>query len=170
MTCHCFLGLSRATLESRLKANIAAKKELKEQYHDTVRRFDAIKEELTANPAVMPELNTFLDWGLLQHRSNATATLGDEMFIVDKYVGDVLKSITPLFQATSKLSALIDETHKINGALEAAEEEELKAKLEKERKKVLERRDKRRNAVDGDEDDPDTVVKKRRYNKRGASS
>ena len=35
--------------------------------------------------------------------------------------------------------------------------------------KVLERRDKRRNAVDGDNDDPDTVVKKRRYNKRGPS-
>ena len=162
-----FLGLSRVSLEAKLKTNIYAKKELKEQYHDTVKKFDMIKEELTANPTVMPELNTFLDWALEKHRSNATVTLGDELFIVDKYVGDVLKSITPLFQATTKLSSLIDETHKINGALEVAEEAELKAKLERERGKLLERRDKRRNA--DEEDDPDSVAKKRRYNKRDAS-
>ena len=134
-----------------------------------MKKFDAIKEELTANPTVMPELNTFLDWALEKHRSNATVTFGGDMFIIDKYVGVVLKSITPLFQATSKLSSLIDETHKINGALEKAEEKELKAKVERERMKLLERREKRSNAIETDEDDPDTVVKKRRYNRRGAS-
>ena len=140
-----------------MRANIQAKKDLKEQYQATVAQFDRIKAELFAHPTVLPELNTFLQWDMDQHRRNATVTVNNSYIIVDKYVGDVLTKITPLFLATNKLSALIDDTHKINKALELAEEHELKEKLEREKRKVAERREKRSHAIDGVEDD---VVKK----------
>lgn len=159
-----FLGLSRFALEAKLRGNIQAKKDLKERYQETVAHFDRIKAELFAHPTVLPELNTFLQWAMDQHRRNATVTVNDGLYVVDKYVGDVLTKITPLFLATNKLSTLIDETHKINKALEVAEEEELKAKFEREKRKVVDRREKRSTAI-GEEQ----VFKKRRYNKKGDS-